>query len=54
MGIARNTSAKFSSEGERGQNVGGKANTLPSVDKAVTSVHQNGNTHSTPSAHSSR
>ncbi len=54
MGIVWNTSMKFSSDGALGQKVGGKAKMFPSVEMAVTSVHQNGNTQSTASAHRMR
>src|SRR5450830_197290 len=52
IGIAWNTSMKFSKDGAFGQKVGGKAKILPCVEIAVTKVHQNGKTQTTAIAHS--
>src|SRR5471032_3151886 len=52
IGMALNTSIKLSSDGAFGQKVGGKAKILPSVEMAVTRVHQKGNTQITAMAHS--
>src|ERR1044071_5263373 len=54
IGITRKTSTKFSSDGCLGQNVGGYEKIFPSVESAVTSVHQNGKMHSSAMAANSR
>jgi hypothetical protein len=40
--MTRNTSSKLAIDGDFGQKVGGNSKIFPSVEIAVTTVHQNG------------